>query len=144
MLLLVWKKASSHAVNCMWGSQRKELWTAPGSRRKMLLRTGEDGTSVLQLPGNEFCQEPVTCQEHSKPRMRNSIPTKILTSGVPIVAEQVKGPALSLLWLGSQLWLRFAPWSRELAHASGVAKKNLDLSLVTFCEEESANSHPDS
>ena len=32
----------------------------------------------------------------------------------------VKDPALSLLWLGSQLWCGFNTWLRELTHAMGM------------------------
>ena len=34
---------------------------------------------------------------------------KHLHTGSFLVAQQVKDPALSLMWLGSQLWLRFDP-----------------------------------
>ena len=30
------------------------------------------------------------------------------------MAQQIKDPVLSQLWLGSQLWHRFHPWTLEL------------------------------
>ena len=39
------------------------------------------------------------------------------------MAEQIKDPALSMLWLRLLLWLRFDPPSGELLHAVGAAKK---------------------
>ena len=35
----------------------------------------------------------------------------------------VKDPALSLLWLGPQLWHEFDPWPPKLLHVMGKAKK---------------------
>ena len=40
----------------------------------------------------------------------------------PGLTQWVKDPALSLLWLGLLLWLRFNSWPGELPHSSGVAK----------------------
>ena len=49
----------------------------------------------------------------------------------------VKDPALSLLWLGSQLWCGFNTWLRELTHAMGMdplppPKKNRIASKIPF------------
>ena len=45
------------------------------------------------------------------------------------MAQQVKDPGLSLLWLWFQLWHRFDPWAQEPPHAPGVAKKKKNTKL---------------
>ena len=40
-----------------------------------------------------------------------------------LVAEWVKNPSLSRLWLWLLLWRGFSPWPQGLPHAMGVAKK---------------------
>ena len=40
-----------------------------------------------------------------------------------LVAQWVRDPVLSLLWLESLPWHRFDPWPRELSHDEGQAKK---------------------
>ena len=51
------------------------------------------------------------------------------------MAQWVKDPVLSLLWLGSLLWRRFDPWPRSFLHAVSAApppKKNyLTVMLIT-------------
>ena len=39
------------------------------------------------------------------------------------MAQQVKEPMLSLLWLWLQLWHGFDSWAQELPCTKGVAKK---------------------
>ena len=42
-----------------------------------------------------------------------------------MVAQQVKDPVLSVLWLGSLLWRGFSPWPQEFLLAMDTAKKVL-------------------
>ena len=46
---------------------------------------------------------------------------KIKRGKSSLVAQQVKDPALSLLWLGPLAWIQSLTW--ELPYAVGVAKK---------------------
>ena len=39
------------------------------------------------------------------------------------MAQQVKDPAFSLLWFGSQVWHKFNPWPSEVLNGIGAAKK---------------------
>ena len=39
-----------------------------------------------------------------------------------LVAQEVKDPALSLMWLRSLLWCRFNPWPRKF-YSQGKKKK---------------------
>ena len=39
------------------------------------------------------------------------------------MVQQSKDLVLSLQWLGLLLWLGFDPWTWELPHATGMAKK---------------------
>ena len=39
-----------------------------------------------------------------------------------LVAQWVKDPSLSLLWLRSLLWRRFHPWPSNFYYAMGMAK----------------------
>ena len=49
-------------------------------------------------------------------------------SGVPLVVEQVKNPALSLLWLVLVAWVRSLAW--ELPHVRSTAKKEAKTKLL--------------
>ena len=44
---------------------------------------------------------------------------------ISLMAQQVKDPALSLLFLVSLVWCGFDPWPGELLHASGTVKKKI-------------------
>ena len=46
---------------------------------------------------------------------------KKIFAGSSLAAQQVKDPALSLLWFGSVLWYGFSPWPQEILHALGMA-----------------------
>ena len=48
--------------------------------------------------------------------------------GVPIVAQQVKDPVLSLLWFRSLLWQRLDPWPRNFCMLGAKKKKKRKLS----------------
>lgn len=43
------------------------------------------------------------------------------------MAQWVKGPAVSLQWLGPLLWHRLDPWLGNFQHATGVAQKETKL-----------------
>ena len=45
------------------------------------------------------------------------------TAWSSLVAQPVKDPVLSLLWLKSLMWHRFNPWPQKLLHVGGTAKK---------------------
>lgn len=43
--------------------------------------------------------------------------------GVPLVAQQVKDPVFSLLWLRSLLWLGFDPWPGNFCTAKKKSRE---------------------
>ena len=47
------------------------------------------------------------------------------------MAQQIKDPVLSQLWLGSQLWHRFHPWTLELRMRVCPPPKNLQMDSRT-------------
>ena len=61
---------------------------------KMLSSTLSNGCSLLVM-------------QESTPRI---LPLKKLSLRSSLVTQQIKGPALSLLWLGLLLWHGFDPW----------------------------------
>ena len=48
--------------------------------------------------------------------------SKYLRQGSSLVAQQVKDPVLSLLWIEPHLWQGFNPWT-WIQHAEDAAKK---------------------
>ena len=88
-----------------------ETWTQPGTQGA----GGRDG-GVASLPReHQRCQRPLEAEGD-----------KTQVPGSSLVAQQVKEPVLSLLWLWLELWLRFNPWpgnSTCLGHGQKKKKK---------------------
>lgn len=69
--MLAWKKANSSGVTCARQSMSKnqEEPLVSGSDPCMVARRNPE-TSVIQLQGNEFCQQQVCLETCPKPWMR--------------------------------------------------------------------------
>ena len=82
--------------------------------KRVLEMDGGDGCATLAISRmllncipKKWLREEVFCvfstRKKGKKKKRSSL-----------VVQQVKDPALSLLWLRSRLWRRFHPWSRNV------------------------------
>ena len=54
------------------------------------------------------------------------------------MAKQVKDPALSLQWLGSQLWCGFEPWPGKF-HMLWEWSKKLEGNIRNFSDNQKLN-----
>ena len=53
--MLLWKKANSHVVNCLWGQMaRNYVWPLEAESDPQVTADKKMGTSVIQLQENEF------------------------------------------------------------------------------------------
>ena len=116
-----WRSSwASHASSVSLSAKYRQWWQLP---LKVVRKINE----IIQIKNYEECLAKVRMQEFPG-------------------GSQVKALVLSLLWLGSLLWCRFNPWSRNLhvlwAWPKKVSVQMLDAIIKFFVYAHLSQLHP--
>jgi hypothetical protein len=128
------KRRQSNREMCSCWSGRNQtamVWTAHGSHmarnceqplgaesNPCMTASRKTGTSVIQLQGNEFCQQPVILEEDPKPQMR-----------ITALADTL----ISAWWDPEQMTQLFHAWNSDLQNWEIISGCCLNCKFVTIC-----------